>query len=143
MLYFFLYMPSMPTRLSVFSRTVRTDLADRIASGPVCSSAWNKQRKIVARLGFYNDISKRNLGLRVKKRTTVANTLMSCKIQTTVAAARRLAVGQWDFVQFCIYELTFFLLNAEGTNLYASFLSILVIYLVAIRSPQFGQNMAP
>lgn len=37
----------------------------------------------------------------------------------------------------------FFLLNAEGTNLYASFLSIFVMYLVAIRSLQLGQNIAP
>ena len=38
---------------------------------------------------------------------------------------------------------TFFLFIEEGTSLYASFLSILVIYLIAMRSPQFGQNKAP
>ncbi len=41
------------------------------------------------------------------------------------------------------HNTNFFLLNAEGTNLYASFLSIFVMYLVAIRSPQLGQNIAP
>ena len=41
------------------------------------------------------------------------------------------------------YCHTFFLLNAEGTNLYASFLSILVMYRVAMRSPHAGQNNAP
>jgi hypothetical protein len=35
--------------------------------------------------------------------TTGANTLMGAKIQITAAAARTLAVGQWDFVQEPIY----------------------------------------
>ena len=38
---------------------------------------------------------------------------------------------------------TFFLLKADGTSRYASFLSIWVVYRVAIRSPQLGQNSAP
>jgi len=42
-----------------------------------------------------------------------------------------------------IHKTTFFLLNAEGTSRYASFLSILVMYRVAMRSLQFGQKIAP
>lgn len=41
-----------------------------------------------------------------------------------------------------IYGYTFLLLKAEGTSRYASCLSLFVIYRVAIRSPQLGQNIA-
>lgn len=43
----------------------------------------------------------------------------------------------------CAHSYTLFLLNADGTKRYASFLSILVMYRVAIFSPQFGQKITP